>query len=255
MKSKPFIDHLSYSATRSFMTSPLKFWKEYVIREEFKPNLTVFMGQCWHKGLEYFLLSGDTDLKKIEEFFNKGKVKLLERITGEELEEMNKDLDKELKALKENLLIYFALKIEWQSSGVVERKISMPSPVEGGLPITGVIDVVDVAGNPIDHKYVSRFTTDGPDKYLVQAWFNYYLVKELTGKYPGYFRISEFKKVPNRNKESQLKEIIVIYEAPWMKRIDQWYKEISEQILKQIHFLPNPFSFFDNADWLEYINS
>ena len=156
--------------------------------------------------------------------------------------------------LEENLKAYPEMERQWEPSNIIERKIVMPSPVKGGLPISGITDILEKAGNPVDHKYIGRRDNSGTQKYMIQAWFYYYLVKHETGKYPAYFLVSEFKKTKNRDKSPQLQEKILEYEEKWVKKIDKFFVAVCEQILGQKHFIPNPFSLFDNSDWTEYLN-
>ena len=48
------IDHLSYSACRTFLTSPSKFEKCYINGEQLPFPLVMAEGKAWHKGLEMF---------------------------------------------------------------------------------------------------------------------------------------------------------------------------------------------------------
>lgn len=255
--NKKFIDHLSYSAVRSFLTSPYKFWSSYVAKQPFKPNLPMLMGSAWHKGLENYL-SGNlkNTLIAANDYITKNVDEVRETISKDKLEEFEKKLAKELHDLADNLEAYHSYtgsERTWKPSEHIEKYTRAMAPVEGSLPISGMIDVIDADGNPIDHKYVGRFSTGGTEKYQVQAWFYYYLTKEVTGEYPQYFRISEFKKVKNRDGSPQLKDLIIIYKSEWIEKVDRWYLEVCEQILGQKHFIPNPFQMFGCEDWKEYL--
>lgn len=241
------------------MTSPAKFWNQYVAKCGFKPNLSMAAGSAWHKALEHVF----DPLTKLP--VNPWKIasdSLLDAYNGilaetkdSAVDKFKKSFAKEMKDMERNLETYFQEKRGWDPGEHIERKVSMPSPVEGGLAISGVIDVVDVDGNPVDHKYVGQFSRDGAEKYYVQAWFYYYLVRQLTGKAPCHMIISEFKKTQNRDKGPQLREILIEYEARWMKKIDFWYEAVSQQILSQKTFMANPFQFFGGSDWDEYLRS
>lgn len=247
-KSKSFIDHLSYSAVRSFCVSPAQFYKFYVMREEFPPSLSMLAGSAWHAGVEEYYRNGPAA------YIGAAVDKMLEGRESLTPKEIGM-FDKEIEGLKENLKLYPSLRPETDNIDVIERKVSMPSPVEGGAAITGVIDLIDKHGNPVDHKYKGRYTHEGPQKYMIQAWFYYYLTKEVTGKYPAYFQIDEFKKTPNRDGSEQLRAMVLMYEDKWIKKVDDWYVELTQQIMGQKYFIPNPFQFFGGEDWDEYINS
>jgi len=254
MKSKPIVDHLSYSAIRSFMTSPYKFWMNYVNREGFTSNLPMLVGSAWHKGLEEYFLKENDYVHKGVDYLVKHVNEARDVINENKLEKFDKDFLKAMKDLGSNLESYAGIEREWEASRHIECKVRMLSPVGGGLGISGMIDVIDVDGNPTDHKYVGRFS-NGTESYIIQGWFYYYLTHQIIGKYPDYFRISEFKKTINRDGSSQLKELILFYEPGWINKIDSWYVEVCEQILNQKHFVSNPFQFFGGEDWKEYLKS
>lgn len=252
METKSVIDHLSYSALRTYMTSPYNFWQSYVMKQPFTPNLSMIAGSAWHKGVEMFLRGDDNYILGALALLEKeGQTLLKDDYDGK----MQEKLEKEAAILEKNLITYSQINREWQAGEHIEAKVSMPSPVENGLPITGIVDVINTNISPVDHKYIARFTTDSQEKYYVQAWFYYHITHNLTGEYPKYFIISEFKKSANRDKTSQLKDIIIPYDAKWIKKVDEWYVEVSQTILKSMYFPANPFRFDDISDWKEYLNS
>jgi len=254
MKAKHIVDHLSYSAIRAYLTSPAKFWNQYILREPFKPNLAMAAGSAWHKGVEEYLLGNDEYIPAGWEKMMEFKAEQAKTLEDEEFQEFCKKFSKEYKDLLRSLEDYPSFKRAWSPGKFIEVKVSMPSPVEGGLPITGVVDVIDINGNPVDHKYVSRFSTD-KEKYYVQAWFYYYIAHNLTGKYPHHMIISEFKKTKNRDESPQLREMVINYEKKWMKKIDEWYVMVSRQILAQKEFVANPFQMYGGDDWKSYLNN
>ncbi|HEC64940.1 hypothetical protein LCGC14_1269300 [marine sediment metagenome] len=254
MEIKSIVEKLSYSAVRSYCTSPALFWKHYVMKEHFVPSLTMLTGKAWHRGLEEYY-RGNNDYVGIGvETLVKGYDEVLDATPREKTQDLGVKFKKEIELLKENLEAYPEMERNWEPSDIIERKIVMPSPVEGGLPISGIADILEKGGSPIDHKYVGRKNNGDMSKHMIQAWFYYHLVKHETGKYPAYFMISEFKKVKNRDGSPQLTERVLEYEDKWVKRIDQFFKEICEQILGQKHFLPNPFNIFQDDDWKSYLN-
>jgi len=246
LKQEQFIKHLSYSAIRTFMTSPAKFWKAYVIRDRFEGNLTMVAGQAWHKGLEL-------KFKGEKKWQAHGLQYLIDK--AEDIESITEDdLVKELERMEINFGTYAQIELPFEPTEYVEHFVTVASPVEGGLPIKCGIDLITTDGGVTDHKYVKRFDGKPEQFYYIQAWFCYHSVFAITGKYPDFFRISEFKKVKNRDGSPQLKNKVIIYDDKWLDRVGQWYADVTKQILGQKAFMPNPFQIFGGEDWIEYLN-
>lgn len=253
---KSIVEKLSYSAVRMYFTSPALFWKHYVNYEPFTPSLTMLSGKAWHRGLEEYYRGNDSFGETGLEHFINGYDAILAATPKEKAEELGIKFKKEAELLEKNFTIYPETNRIWTPTDIIERKVTMPPPIPGGLPITGVIDILNTEKCPVDHKYIERANKkEEYDQYKVQAWFYYYLTKHEFGKPPEYFLISEYKKIPNRDRSPQLVEKKLKYEEGWMKKIDRFYIEVCEQILGQKHFMPNPFNIYDDGDWSEYLNS
>lgn len=253
MTPKPFITHLSYSALKSFFTSPAKFYREYVMKDGFAPSITMAEGKAWHRGLEALVNKEnvlEAALKCYDDQYEELKESAL--LNREDMKKFQDKYDKGRKVLKANLLTYPNSHEAWRNREGTEQRVAVPAPVENALPIVAVIDVFE-GSNPVDYKYVSRFS--GSDEgYRVQAWFCYHAAKHHTGKEPEKFIIEEFKKSANRDGSSQVKPLVIEYEKEWLDRVGKWYAQASEQIVGQKHFVPNPFQFFGGDDWVEYLN-
>jgi hypothetical protein len=205
-------------------------------------------GKAWHKGLEMFFTRpenyiGDalqelTDTKDEIQDFDEEEF----QIVGERLEE--------------NLIVYreeFADR-NWKDNQYVEMKVSkIPSPIEGGLPLTAQMDLVDNKGNPVDHKYVGVYSIGNGYEHYVQAWFYYWATQNLTGKFPEYFVLSEFKKTKNRDKNPQLQDTVILYDQKWIDKVSEWYRQVSLMVQNQTYYPINPFKNFDNEDWQAYL--
>lgn len=252
MQSKPIVDRLSYSAVRSFLTSPYKFYKFYVNREKSAYSLTMAVGSAWHHGLENYFKGDKEYIKKAVEYLYDKQDLVKEDTPSNKHEKLEKDFIKSVEELVRNLKTYQELKREWEPE-MIERKINVLEPIKGGIGITGRLDVITKDPWPVDHKYVSRFSSS-KEGYYVQAWFYYYLVKEAMGEYPKYFIVSEFKRSKNRDGSPQLRDIPIEYKSDWIQKIDQWYLDVCEQILNQRKFMPNPFQAYGANDWTEYLN-
>jgi len=254
IKEKKEIDHLSYSALRAFLKSPAKFFDEYIAKIPMKPSLTMEAGKAWHRGLElYYKKDPNYTIKAVEQLNNKREELYKNFKTDEAKEKFNAKFEKEIKDLARNLESYNG-KIDGEIA--IEKKATVIDLPLGGLPITGIVDLLDKHGNPVDHKYISAYTKGPLYKHFVQAWFYYYIAKEITGKYPQYFIISEFKKTRNRDKSPQLQESAIIYGDSFdIEKIDQWYLDVCNQIQNQKSFYSNPFQIDEPTDWINYLKS
>lgn len=233
------LDHLSYSAVRSFFTCPQSFKKCYILKEQMPDKKVYAIGKAWHYGLE-LMYRNEYDQSKVLSF-------LTENPCVDDTDDITKLLDN-LETYKTEYLPTIGFKthsIECRLNG---------TPFSDSLPITGVIDVLTEDFNVIDHKYVSKYEED-TSKYAVQSWFYYELIKINFGKTPSFMRIDEFKKSSNRDKTPQLRSLYINYNEKEMERIGKWYQGASYVIQNTKYFLPNPFAAFDNESFKQYLYS
>lgn len=241
------VAHLSYSALYSYFSSPAKFWKQYVMKAPFERRVTMIFGSAWHHGIE-MKLKGHKDPvgSAIRYVF-----KELEKTPESEKEDQAK-IDRKLNHLEKNLDFFLPTTKEWDVIDI-EKGISCPSPVEGGLPMKGKIDLV-VPDEIWDHKYVYAASGKPDEFYYVQAWFYYQLYKHEYGKTPKAFRILEFKETPYRSGKPQYVPRVIVYDPKWIEKVSEWYLDVCIQINAQRRFPANPFDIFGGADWKEYLN-
>jgi hypothetical protein len=249
------MEHISYSAIRQFLTSPRKFKQIYIDKIIDDVPMPFLVGKAWHVGLEEFYKGNPNFVCEAILYFDKNKV----------LQDYEKEkLDKERDMLEANLMKYEAYvkegKMSWMpttNKDLIEVSIK-ETPTFGGIPLKGVIDIFELAGNPVDHKYVSRFTADSDlFKYYVQAWFYYQLTPTVTGMHPDMFIVSEWKKSENRDGTPQIKNHVIKYETKWINKVTEWYKDIYILIkqYEQLQSFPaNPFQVYDCKDWTEYLS-
>ena len=248
------VEHLSVSAIKKYFTSPKKFYDVYVMKKPFVSSFTMETGKAWHKALESHYLGASDPLQIATTYFIENYSKLPE-------EEKDADaMAKALVALEKNFNDYITIKKEWVPLHL-EISAKCGSPTENGLPLKGQIDVITTSRGILDHKYVkTRGGQAGEGEetstfHYVQAWFYFYLYRELMKEDPLYFIIAEYKQTKNRDGSSQYKESMVLYEDPWMKKLDKWYDDFCINLRYQRRFLPNPFQSYGADDWAEYLNS
>ena len=252
-RKPPIVDHLSYSAVRSFMVSPNKFHKSYVLRERMLGSMSMAAGKAWHKALEYHYrgMEYKQAIKQAKEYLMTEAIQTRGDLTEE-------DVLNEVHLLGENFKLYLSRERSWKPK-YIEESIIIPSPVRYGLPIKCVMDIVDMDNNIIDHKYIGARNKKPDTQYYMQAWFYYHAVKELTGFYPEKFIAAEFIRgsLASCKKENaaidKYTEKVILYNKEWISKIDEWYGKFCIQLRKQKEFLPNPFQLYDYEEWDQYL--
>jgi hypothetical protein len=257
LAQKPTVSHLSYSACRAFHTSLAVFEKTYINHEKFVTPLVMAVGSAWHAGVEELYRNGgktpyiDLALKYLLD--EKDNLKEAQETDEEKLEEFEQNFKKAYLKLEQHLRAYPTVEKLWEPGEHIEKKVKMASPVEGGYPIVGRMDMVSKANEPVDHKYVGRYGASSPWDYYIQAWFYYPMVNHLTGEYPKRAIFSEYKHSVNRDGSPQLQEIVIEYKKEWMDKVSRWYYETSQNIRNQAYYPANPFKAYDNDSWKEYL--
>lgn len=268
--------HLSYSAIRTYFSSPAKFKARYIDYCGFTSTVTMAAGSGWHRGVEEFLKGNEDYVTAgMDEFHFKLK----------EVPDKDKDAKKilkEMQDLERNLVAYRHLAVRENHEGNPQPGVRYWNPSEyieaGGkvrplwledwpeeedeftvfpLPMMKArLDLIDETySKVVDHKYVHRFTTGPVTNFYPQAFFNYYVATSLTGICPDEFIIAEWKKTPNRDGSPQYQEIVIKYEDEWIEKMQYWYEQVAKQIEAQLNYPPNPFQMYDAEDWEEFINN
>lgn len=288
MIETPLVAHLSPSAVKQYFQSPAKFWHTYVAKSAFTSSFTMERGTAWHKGVESLCLG-----MSVKNAQKSACLQLIHGYNA--LPDTQKDPDAlalTLKKLEENLELYDAEEKLWKlqkENGEVEKFIECKGfykfEEENVLPMKGKMDaLVELDGailaliwkaqeseecpfkvgelykGVLDHKYVSKNegqAGEGGSKFFhaVQAHIYYYLYQSLTGHFPDFFVIGQFKESKNRDKSSQYTEKYIFYTDKFIKKMDTFYKYLCEDILSRKHFLPNPFQSYGGEDWREFLTS
>jgi hypothetical protein len=262
------LEHLSYSSIKTFYDCPYSFYKYYVLKERPETEKKAYLlGKAFHLGLEKMVLNEPVE-EAVIELLEEGKPK----IPDLDLEKF----DKEVKQLFDNFYafredfeagkIFKPLELPDLETGeilpVVEQRIKAePTFKEGLLPMVGVIDAVDDDYTPIDYKYVTSYSTDA-SKYFVQAWFYKNLIEYQYNKTPEMAKFIEVKKAKNRDKSPQWRVIEIYFDPKYegndnyvnTEKLNQWYEGTCYNILNTQVFMPNPFGFFDNDEFKNYMN-
>jgi len=253
------IKHWSYSSLMAFLRNPLAWYKRYVeCVYDIPSSPSGVIGRAGHVALQHFysgiskegaIALGLEYLRNVPDFelnFGKaksGRARKLKRLS------MERDY---LQAIG----YYLARPPRYEVLGV---EIKGTVQVEGlPLPIKAVSDLVvrskvdKNALDIVDHKFVDFFSPLKAEKplFVIQAIFNYYVVRELYKKPVRRFILQECRKRKNRDGSTQMRRYVINYEdykdefALFHRLINDATKEIS----RPRTYLPNPSDMFEGKD-------
>lgn len=260
------IAHWSHSSLMAFLRNPLAWHKRYVEKIYDTPtNPASVIGRAGHYALEHFyslpaqaggatketaIKLGLEYLRGVSDFeLNFGKA-VGRRAQRAKREAMEKDY---LQAIG----FYLARAPRHK---VVAVELRGTVPVAGlPLPLTAVSDLViesqlePGAVDVVDHKFVDAFSKvqgqRGATKtlFVIQALFNYYTARELTGRPVRRFIVYECKKRRNADGHSQLRRYVIDY-----AELDEEFtlfhrliKDATAEIARERLWLPNPSDMFE----------
>jgi hypothetical protein len=250
------IEYWSHSSLMAFLRNPLTWYKRYVEKIYDLPRSpSAVVGIAGHLALENFYLGVAKD-----EAIAKG----LAYLRAFPDAELNFGVAKSRKAKKAKRL---SMEREYlQAVGfylarpprhrVVGAEIASIATIDGlPLPVKAISDlVVESKGNPgaldiVDHKFVDSFSKSAADKplFLMQAIFNYYVVRERYGKPVCRFIVYECKKTKNANGRSQLRKYVIDYREirEAFTVFHRLITDATEELARERKFLPNPSDMFE----------
>ena len=253
------IKYWSHSSLMAFLRNPLAWYKRYVEKIYDTPrNPSSIVGSAAHLALQHFyggiakegaIELGLEYIKKIPDFeinFGKAKSKAARKVRRAKME-------------SEYLQVINFYLAKPPKHAVLGVEFSAMAKVEGlPLPIKAVSDlVVESRLEPgaldiVDHKFVENFSKDkaGKTLFIMQALFNYYVVRENFNKPVRRFIIYECKKSRNKDGSAQLKRYVIDF-----KEIDEEFKifhrllkDATQEISRPRLYLPNPSDMFEGEN-------
>lgn len=250
------IEHWSHSSLVAFLRNPLAWYKRYVEKIYDVPrNPSAIVGSAGHKALEHFYSGApqETAIRLGAEY--------LDAIPNLDINfgvAQSKRAKKERRAQMEreyHQAIGFYLD-KPPKHKVIGVEVKGAAAVEGfALPLKAVSDlVVESRAEPgavdvVDHKFVEAFSKDRGAKslFLIQALFNYYTARELTGRPVRRFLVYECKKRANKDGSPQLRRYVLDYaeledEFELFRRL---VNDASAEISRPRAWLPNPSDMFE----------
>jgi hypothetical protein len=199
------INQLSYSSLRLFVTNPQKWFDCYVNGNwDNRTSPSMLAGTGFHKAVETYLISGDKERAILEAMERMAWTKDVDIDFGK-----TGSREKTVKDMKAG----FEAWLEWYAANpignVAEAESNYTTPlivngVELPLPVKAKTDcIAEQDGRTIlfDWKLVASHSDKTTEKgdYVLQAMFNYFVVKGCTGREPVAMRFVEVKKSASKD--------------------------------------------------------
>lgn len=244
---------------KEFLRNRFAFKRKYILKiHDYKIGPSAIVGSASHKALEVILKGGSIDEgmqagidvinKKPDELINWGKTGSREKCVKDFTKAIKSYLEEiDLKYLQEN-----ALGVEQVITTFIKH-----DGVEMGIPAKGVVDLVVRKKNGkiaiIDHKFISSYTNSEEERgdMMLQAMFNYHIVKEEYGEEPEEFVFNECKVSTNKDGKPQVQPYIIKYsEHPeYQSLFAQIYDACTSEISRSdCQYLPNLSDMMDNIE-------
>ena len=250
------IKHWSHSSLMGFLRNPLAWRKRYVEKVYDAPsNPASIVGRAAHVALQHFyggiakegaIALGLENLESVPDFeinFGRAKTK------------------KEKKKKKEQMRAEYLQAIHFYLEKpprhrVVAVEFSGTASAPGILlPLKSVSDlVVESRGNQgcldiVDHKFVDTFSQYGAQKtlFIVQALFNYHVVRAAFEKPVKRFILVECKKRKNIDGSKQLRRYVIDFDSipNEFALFERLINDATRHLAQMSVFLPNPSDMFE----------
>ena len=250
------IAHWSHSSLMAFLRNPLAWDKRYVEKIYDTPvNPASVIGRAGHYALEHFYSGAAKEVAMSLGLEYLRKVPDFELAFGKATSRAAKKKKRLLMEADYLRAIGFYLARPPRHK-VVAVELRGTVPVAGlPLPLTAVSDlVVESRLEPgaldiVDHKFVDAFSKGGATKtlFVMQAIFNYYTVRELTGRPIRRFMVYECKKSRNADGRAQLRRYIIDYTkcAEEFALFHRLIRDATAEIARERLWLPNPSDMFE----------
>jgi len=246
----------------AFLRNPLAWHKRYVEKIYDTPaNPASVIGRAGHKALEHFYSMPAHAGGVAKDIATRLGLEYLRAVPDAELNFGKATSRKAQKAKRSAMEADYLRAIGFYLARAPRHKVVAVElrgtvPVAGlPLPLTAVSDlVVESRAEPgavdvVDHKFVDSFSKGGATKtlFVMQALFNYYTVREITGRGVRRFMVYECKKSRNADGRSQLRRYIIDYAAceEEFALFHRLIKDATAEIARERLWLPNPSDMFE----------
>ena len=210
------IDHLSYSAMRTFCANPWQFKKTYILGMwDVQSSSVAVVGKGFHKFAELLFRGESVDVAQTEA------MKFIDKIPDSEID-FGKTGSRQAIITSLNQVIGFFLQERPVVGKVLGTEVKvttnfMIGNMQAPVPLKAVSDLVSETGEELwiwDWKVVTSLSDteeEKPDR-VMQAMFNYETVKAKYGKAPTGMRYFEVKKSKNKDGQSQCQAYDIVFD-------------------------------------------
>ena len=250
------IAHWSHSSLIAFLRNPLAWRKRYVEKIYDIPSTpSGIIGRAGHKALEHFYtgmgkeaaaalgleyLRGVSD---IDIAFGKAKTA---RARREKRAHMEREYLQAIGFYLHRAPRHRVLGVEVRGTATIA---GLPLPIKAISDLVVESKVEPGAIDIVDHKFVDAFSKEQGEKtlFLIQALFNYHVVREQFGRPVRQFLVYECKKRKNANGGAQLRRYALDFRTldEEFQVFNRLLREATEEIARQRHYLPNPSDMFE----------
>jgi RecB family exonuclease len=250
------IKHWSHSSLMAFLRNPLAWRKRYVEKVYDTPSSPAsIIGRAGHVALQHFYGG----------IAREGAITLglehLESVTDAEVNFGRATTKKDKKKKREQMRAEYLQAIHFYLEKPPRYRVkavefSATATVDGLLlPLKSVSDlVVESRGNPgsldiIDHKFVDSFSRSRDEKalFVVQALFNYHVVRHAFDAPVRRFILHECKKRKNIDGKSQMRRYVIDFERipHEFQLFERLINDATRHLASMQVFLPNPSDIFE----------
>ncbi|MBI2610822.1 PD-(D/E)XK nuclease family protein [Candidatus Kaiserbacteria bacterium] len=253
------IKHWSHSSLVTFLRNPLAWYKRYVEGVyDIPASPSSVVGRAAHVALQNFYggIGKDGAIQLGLEYLRN--VSDFEIHFGKARSARAKKLKRQLMEREYLQAVSFYLERPPRHN-VLGVEVKGTAEVEGlPLPLKAVSDLVvrskrdRQAIDIVDHKFVDAFSMLRKEKplFVIQAIFNYYVVRELYKKPVHRFILYECKKRKNSDGSSQVRRYVIEY-AECKEDFALFHRLITDataEISRPRTYLPNPSDMFEGDD-------
>lgn len=255
----PPIKHWSHSSLIAFLRNPLAWYKRYVEGIYDVPSSpSGVVGRAGHVALQNFyggikkegaIELGLEHLRNVPDFeinFGKAKTRAAKKKKRAAME----------REYLQAILFYLARPPHYDVLGVEVKGTvevaGLPLPLKSVSDLVVRSKVARGALDIVDHKFVDSFSALKKDKplFVIQAMFNYYVVRELYKKPVRRFILQECKKRKNTDGASQMRKYVIDYKD-YKEEFALFHRLITDataEISRPRVYLPNPSDMFEGED-------
>jgi len=253
------IKHWSHSSLVTFLRNPLAWYKRYVEGVyDIPASPSSVIGRAGHVALQHFYSGigkegaielGLEHMRNVPDFeinFGKAHSRRAKKVKRQQME----------REYLQAILFYLERPPKYDVVGV---EVKGTVEVEGlPLPLKAVSDLVvrskvdRGALDIVDHKFVDYFSVLKKEKplFVIQAIFNYYVVRELFKKPVKRFILHECKKKKNADGSAQMRRYVIDFDTckPEFELFHRLITDATAEISRSRVYLPNPSDMFEGED-------